>query len=145
MSLFEIITTVLSISAIIISFLSVLYTRKQYLSSLKPDLWINSWQMNRHNKEVKFNITNRGPVAHIERIITKSKNLIHVSNPCPLDIKTGESKYFYFEFKGTGDPAKENFKIEIVYTDKDENSYKGIIKKVNKQYVIRGFGWWRFW
>lgn len=145
MSLFEIITTVLSVSAIIISFLSVLYTRKQYLSSLKPDLWINSWQTKWHDREVKFDIANRGPVAHIERITTKSKNLVHISNSCPLDIETDESKNIYFKFKGTGDPAKENFKIKIVYTDKDENSYKGIIKKVNKQYVIRRHGWGKFW
>lgn len=145
MSTFEIITTILSLFAIIISCLAIRYTRKQYLSGLKPDLWINHWQTNWQNREVNFNITNRGPVAHIERFITKSKNLVHISNSCPLDIEKDDSKTIFFKFKGMGDPAKESFKIRIEYSDKDENSYKGIIKKVNSQYVIRRYRWWEKW
>lgn len=98
-----------------------------------------------NDREVTFDLTNRGSVAHIERIIPKSKNIVHISNSCPLEIEKEESKYIYFKYKGKGDPAKESFKVKIEYLDKDENLYKGIIKKINTKHVFRRYKWWKDW
>lgn len=64
MSTYEIISVILSILAFIISGLAVWYTYKQYLVSIKPDLWSNTFGVLKYEGQVFFDIHRENTCAY---------------------------------------------------------------------------------
>lgn len=129
MSCFELITIVVSVLALIISLFSVWYTRQQYRSGIKPDLFVNIFKPDKYLKRVAFGLNTREHIARILKITPKTKNIRVNSNPCPYDLEPEAMMYIYFDYVGNGDIQRDNYKIRIDYTDKDNNSYHGYIKQ----------------
>ena len=122
MACLEIITLVISIFALIISALAFRYSKKQYLVGIKPELWSNGICIKKTVKRILFDISNRGCIATLKSIKIKTNNLRHISNPFPYDLETDGSIDLHFDYIGTN-INDDNFKVEIKYTDKDNNTH----------------------
>ena len=122
MTCLETITLVISIFALAISVLAFIYSKKQYLVGIKPELWSNGFAVMQVKNQIHFDISNRGHIATLKSIKIKTNNLSHISNPFPYDLNTDDSIYLYFNYIGTN-IKDDNFKVKIKYTDKDNNTH----------------------
>lgn len=60
---FNLITLIISVVAVFIAGIAMAYTRKQYLTNIKPELWNNVYSVDPWKQQVKFVISNRGYTA----------------------------------------------------------------------------------
>lgn len=124
MSIYEIITIIASIIGLFISILAIWYSRKQHLSSIKPELWTNGVLINQYN--LFFDIGSRKNTAKIIKITPKTNNITIISK-CPIEIPEGEDEVCQIKVEYKGDINKidnDPIVFDIKYTDKENNKYQ---------------------
>ena len=120
MNWLDTLTLVTSIIAIIVAICSARYTRKQYLSGIRPILSNNALSFNPQNKKFSFDIMNSGSYAQITKIKTTAKGFTITSN-MPIIIQRDETIDICGEF--TNNHIVEGICIKIKYKDIDGNKY----------------------
>jgi len=125
MEIIEILTIFFSFSALIVSIIAVVIAHKQYISSIKPELWSNGYSTNITERNgVSFNISNRASTATIIKTFPISRNIILYQDSVPLDIEKDKDVWIYY----TQIRDSNKYKIGIIYVDRDGNKYKAILK-----------------
>ena len=132
---------ILTIGASVISFpisiFSVWYTRKQYLSNIRPELWTNGYITIGDSPNLKICIGNKGKTARIEEITPKTKNIIVGDNRLPLDIEYNEEADINVIYRhNIEELAKDTIIIKIKYKDKENNVYTCKFVCVNEHFRI---------
>ncbi len=136
MSCFEIISIIFSGIALLISIFAICYSRKHYLITIKPELWSNGIQIKQFDKQIVFDISNRGHIARLTKLKILTKNLRHTSNSFPHDLDNEQSMYLYFDYIGNNNINKDRFRIKLYYLDKGNNKHSSILESINNRVTI---------
>lgn len=124
MSINEIITMIASVIGLLISILAIWYSKKQYLSQIKPELWTNGVRREQYN--MFFYLGSRKNIAKIIKITPKTDNII-VDSKHPIEILEGEDEMRQIKVVYQGDINKidnDTIVFDIKYTDKENNKYQ---------------------
>lgn len=124
MSIYEIITIIVSVIGLLISIFAILYSRKQYLSTIRPELWTNGVNIDEQN--LYFDIGSRKNTAKIITITPKTDNII-IGCKTPIEIPEGEDEIRQIAviYKGNiEDRDNDTIILDISYTDKENNKYQ---------------------
>ena len=124
MNINEIITIAISIIGLFVSIFAICYTRKQYLSPIRPELWTNGVQI--YQYDMFFDMGSRKNTAKIIKITPKTNNIIVVSKP-PIEILEGEDEMRQIKVVYKGDINEidnDTIVFDIKYTDKENNKYQ---------------------
>lgn len=119
---------ILTIGASVISFpisiFSIWYTRKQYLSNLRPELQANGYTMEGDTPIINFCIENKGKNARIEKVTPLTKNIKIGNVGLPITLDQEKDMFIRVVYqKDIGKMTKDTIKIKIKYKDKENNSY----------------------
>lgn len=119
---------ILTIGASVISFpisiFSVWYTRKQYLSAIRPELQANGYKMEGNMPLVDFRIENKGKNARIEKVTPLTKNIKIGNIGLPITLEHDKDVFIRVVYqKDIGEMKKDTIKIKIKYKDRENNSY----------------------
>lgn len=124
MNCVDFISLVISAIAVCVSIWSVSYTKKQYLSKIRPKLFNNSLSTNQRSRELSFDIYSCGNFAEI--ICIKAPKDVKIRSRLPIEISKDE----YVDIKGifTGGSIRESLEIKIIYKDIDGHKYKSTMR-----------------
>lgn len=117
----DISTLVISAIALIVAICSARYTRKQYLSGIRPILSHNTLITKPQSKSFSFDIINSGGYAEIINIEADTQG-ITISSQFPIVIPKDETIDICGVF--TNNSMTEGICIKIKYQDIDGNRYK---------------------
>ena len=127
---FSLIAIIISILSLIVAIIAVLYTRKQYLSPIRPDVYLSYYHVDPFKNKVNFVLQNRSEnIAVILDAKTISKN-IKLSQPiCRYELTNREtdSYFIYCDYIGS-DINNNSYQLKIKYADKEGNKYKATIR-----------------
>ena len=114
---------VVSVIAIVISIIALCVKKKQYLSTLRPELWTNGWVTMPMKKQVVFDIENRSEnTAIIKDVIPQGKN-ITLNYPFRRYALTNKDALkVVCDYHGKSMDG-DRFKLKIKYADREGNSY----------------------
>lgn len=120
---------IVSLIAIVISAISVWYARKQYLSTLRPELWTNWYHVGSIKKQVSFCIENRSSNTAIITGVKPLKKNITLYQPFHRFELTNDRNDKYVivcDYRGK-DIDSDTYKLRIKYQDKEGNKYSATL------------------
>lgn len=124
MSWSKILTIGASVISFPISIISAWYTRKQYLSAIRPELQTNGYTREGNMPLIDFCIENKGKNARIEKVTPLTKNIKIGNNGLPITLEQDKDMFIRVVYqKDIREMKKDTIKIKIKYKDKENNSY----------------------
>ena len=119
----------ISLASLGVSIWAVVYNRKQYLSPIRPEVYINYIKVDQINQEVVFFIQNRSEnIAILLDVKPRTKNIILVQPIARYELTNDTTKAYSVSCRYVGgDINHDTFKLKIKYADKEGNRYKATL------------------
>lgn len=123
------IAIIISAISLLVSLWALWYTRKQYLSPIRPEVYINYYRKDPIEREVIFCIQNRSEnIATILDVTPKTKNIVLTQPITRYELTNVETKAYFVYCKYVGTNLEDDvFRLKIKYADKEKNKYCAIL------------------
>ncbi len=125
----EIASLIVSIIAILVAGLSAWYTRRQYLSPIRPELFARWYHIEPSANQVLFEMENRSSnTAVITDVVPLTQNISLYQPIQRYDLTNEKDDRFIVTCNYLGNNINsDTFKLLVKYQDKEGNKYKATL------------------